>query len=173
LAPESQGADRVEWIGWIAVVSTPARLVADRCIICGSSDGVIEVEKTYEVAKITALARRPQRVTYSLCRRCQSRWSTSHKIHLAMVSLGLLLLPTGFSLLGNMVNEDFGVLVGAVVGFLVWMLVLVVSRLVLVFPRQVRVVKVDPGVLSLRFPDATLARELLGQADPDYSENQA
>ncbi len=154
--------DPVDWIGWIAVVDTPAHLTADQCLVCGTAEDVREVEKTYEVAPITALARRAQTVGFSLCGRCDARWASSQKIYLAIIAIGLLVLPTGFGVLGNAMVDDYGIAAGATVGFLVWLLCVLVSRITLVLPRQVRVVKVDDKALSLRFPDPELARRLLG-----------
>ncbi len=157
--------DPVTWAGRVAVVDAPAYLQPSRCLICGTADDVHSVCKDYQDAPLTALARESESVTLSLCGRCDRRWRASEMFYLLTVGVGLLVLPLAFGFWADTLRVEYVDLFGTWVGFLVWLLAVVVVRITLVLPRQIRCVRLQRKTVSLDFPNPELAREVLAEAE--------
>ncbi|MFT7622939.1 MAG: hypothetical protein ACI9WU_002114 [Myxococcota bacterium] len=158
------GVDAVTWAGPVAVVDTPAELVLDHCLVCGTDQDVSGVQKVYQDAPLTAIARSSETVDLSLCRRCDSRWIRSDRVYLVTVGGGIVALPILGGYQAGQLGVENDVLLGTFTGLLVWLLCVIAVRLLLVLPRQIRCVRLRNKTVSLEFPRARMARRLIDQA---------
>lgn len=149
----------IEWAGRTAIVPDGAQLLSERCVICGQTDGVSPITRRFESAPFIALARNHASATFSMCWKCDRRALRLRRLHLAMSTLGFLVLVVSGSLFGARGGDDVTTALGGFSGFLLYLLAITLTSLLL-GAYAIRCMHLKDAVMSLRFPNVKLAREL-------------
>lgn len=99
----------------------------------------------------------------ALCDRCERRWKSTVTLYNSVAALGAF-LPLGLAILGGQVSKQ-GILVGVVVGLVLWALAVVTIKLKRVNRFAVQCKDVSKTALVLLFPNHDVMDDILKEAE--------
>jgi len=171
-------ASSLRWEGAKMIVPRGAVLPHGNCALCGRSEGVTQISKTFTwlnplaylgllgglipLVILALILQKRESLPVPLCGRCARSWSLSAILFPLGIILGLFALPAVGGIVGNAVNPSDGAAIGAGLGILVWIVGLFVGRYVWVSRTQLIVRKIDAAAITLQHPDPAMIQRTWG-----------